>query len=340
MIDLTYADKKHIERLVQQEGSVKYIFDSFVRSVGAYLTNWEESESNDLWSRNRTIEKQIKNELNSLQEKLVSNIESYSADAWKRSHAKTDDLVEAYIKDLSISKVAKEGMFARNESALKTFLSRKVDGLTISERVWNIVDGAKTNLEFYLGSGLATGRRADLISQDIRQLLKEPDRVFHRIRNKAGKLVPSAPMKDYHPGTGVYRSSYKNAMRLAVTNTNAIYRQTDCERWSTLDFVIGIEIKRSPSSSYGDCAICDPLAGKYPKTYVFKGWHPWCICIAVPILMEADDFSAALMDDDFSNVEYISDIPASSREFFNDMLSKKTVTTDSYLFQDNKQFFS
>lgn len=336
---LSFHEKQHLERLIQQEGSVKYIFDEFVRKTGVHLSQWVDTGSNDLWIRNKTIERRMESELSGLREKLVSNINSYTTDAWKRSHAKVDELVEAYIKDLSVSKLVKEGMFARNAEALQTFLKRKVEGLNISERVWAIADGAKENIEFYLESGLATGRRADQISQDIRQLLKDPDRRFHRIRNKDGKLVPSAPMKDYNPGQGVYRSSYKNAMRLAVTNTNSMYRQTDCERWSQLDFIKGIRIQRSKSTTYGDCVICDPLAGDYPRDYMFRGWHPFCICFATPILMDEDDFMDALINEDFSGVDYIKDLPADARNFFQDQLAKKNVTTDSYLFKDNKKYF-
>nr|WP_319512244.1 hypothetical protein [uncultured Draconibacterium sp.] len=338
MKKITFHERQHINRLLQQQGSVKYIFDEFVKKTGYYLTQFVEPGNMSLWTRNKHIEKMLDSELKILHDKLVQNISDFTTDAWNRSHANTDEIIEAFIKDLPISKIVKEGMFARNAEGLQTFLKRKVDGLTFSERVWKLADGAKENIEFYLESGLATGRRADLISQDIRQLLQNPDRRFHRIRNKDGKLVPSAPMKDYNPGRGVYRSSYKNAMRLAVTNTNAMYRQTDCERWSQLDFIKGIKIQRSSSASE-PCVICDPLAGKYPKDYVFKGWHPWCICYAVPILMDEDAFMDALNNDDFSGVDYIKDIPTESRVFFQKELEKKSVTLDSYLFKDNRKYF-
>ena len=100
------------------------------------------------------------------------------------------------------------------------------------------------NLEYYLSSGLSSGRPAALIGQDIRQLLNEPNRRFRRVRDANGKLVPSQPMKDYHPGQGVYRSSYKNALRLAVTKTNKAFRTADYERWQNMDFVTGIEVER------------------------------------------------------------------------------------------------
>lgn len=163
-------------------------------------------------------------------------------------------------------------MFSRNADALNTLLKRKDEfGKTISSRVWDITDGAMDNLEYYLSSGLSSGRPAALISQDIRQLLNEPNRRFRRVRDANGKLVLSQPMKDYHPGQGVYRSSYKNALRLAATETNKAFRTADYERWQKMDFVTGYEVERSPSN-HGPCPVCDAKAGQYSKDFKFTGW--------------------------------------------------------------------
>ena len=133
-----------------------------------------------------------------------------------------------------------------------------------------------------------------MISQDIRQLLNEPNRRFRRVRDANGKLVPSQPMKDYHPGQGVYRSSYKNALRLAATKTNKALRTADYERWQNMDFVTGIEVERSPTN-HGPCPVCDAKAGKYPKDFKFTGWHPHCICVATPIMMDHEEFAEWLL---------------------------------------------
>jgi hypothetical protein len=335
---LSFHERKHLEKLLQQQSSIKYIFDAFVRRIGVHMTGWSDSGSEGVWIRNANVEKAIEEELSQLRDDIIENVNRFSSDAWNRSNVKADDLVTSFIKDLSIGEVARKGMFARNEEVLKTFLNRKVEGLSLSDRIWNITGTAKDNIEHYLSSGLSTGRPATLISQDVRQLLKEPDRRFHRIRNADGKLVPSAPMEAYKPGRGIYRSSYKNALRLAVTNTNEIYRITDHERWQNMPFIKGVDIRRSPSNR-GACPICDAMVGKYPKSFLFKGWHPWCICIATPILMEEDAFIDSLVNDDFSSAQYIQDIPKGPRSYLEDMLAKKNVSTKSYLFVDNAKYF-
>lgn len=338
MPDLNFHEINHINKLLQQQGSLKYIFDEFVRKTGVLLTQWNEYPSGDLWSRNQRVQQSIEQEMAVLHEKLNKNIENYTSDAWNRSHLKNDELVNGFIKNLAISQTVKEGMYARNAEALSVFIKRKVDGLSLSDNIWKITGNAKQNIEFYLESGLSTGRSAALISQDIRQLLQEPDRRFHRIRNADGKLVPSQPMKDYHPGQGVYRSSYKNALRLAATNTNEMYRITDNERWNKLDFVIGFNVRRA-TVNYGPCPICDAMVGNYPKSYVFRGNHPFCICVATPILMDEDAFIDALVNDDFSDVKYINNIPESGKKYITGLLEEKKISTKSYILRDNGKFF-
>lgn len=93
---------------------------------------------------------------------------------------------------------------------------------------------------------------------------------------------------------GVYKSAAKNAMRVARTETNMAYRAADHERWSDMDFVLGIHIETSNSHEKkmpkGD--ICDRLAGDYPRDFDFCGWHPQCFCHATPILPSDDEMLA------------------------------------------------
>lgn len=208
MKNLSFYEQQHVLRLLKQEGQVKYIFDEFVRKSGAILSKWKENSTGNVWIRNAALERQLENELVDLHARLLANINNHSTEAWKLANKKTDDLIAGFIKDLAVSEVQQRGMFSHNEKAMQAFLNQKIDGITVSGRVWEIANGAKTNLEFYLQSGLSVGRPAAMISQDVRQLLNNSDRRFRRIRDKNGKLIPSKPMENYHPGQGVYRSPY------------------------------------------------------------------------------------------------------------------------------------
>lgn len=309
MKSLTFYEQQHLQKLLQQQGSVKYLFDDFVRQAGPLLARWSDHNKASVWVGNQTVENSIERLLSDLHSGLLANITDNMVQSWNRGNKKADDLVSSFIKDLSVSDTLRDKMFSRNAEALNVMLNRKDEyGLTVSDRVWNLANGAKDNLGYYLASGLSAGRPSALISQDVRQLLHQPDKRFHRVRDKNGNLVSSQPMKDYHPGQGVYRSAYKNALRLSSTQTNKAFRSADYERWKNMDFVLGIEVERSPSHK-GPCPICDALAGRYSKEYKFTGHHPFCICIATPIMMDHEDFADYLLDDTIKQDKIITRMP-------------------------------
>lgn len=203
--------------------------------------------------------------------------------------------------------------------------------MNLSKRVWDISKQTKGHIELFLESGLSTGRSAEAIGRDFRQLLYDPNKRFRRIRDEEGNLVLSQPMKNYNPGRGVYRSSRMNALRVASTETNMGYRMSDVERWKQLDFVQGYEVKRS--ANVHPCVICDSLKGKYPKGFVFPGWHPFCICYAVPIVMGHDDFADYLLSEKVQEADIVNTIPGNATQFF----SKNTkYLENSYIAKYNK----
>ena len=222
--------------------------------------------------------------------------------------------------------------FARNKESVDAFFKRKSEygGLNLSQRVWKYVGDFKTEMEMALSVAMGEGKSAATVSREVRKYLQRPDMMFRRFRVKTGEqdifdadgnVVGKEPvygrvwkrkvvdavtgnvswqtvnLKDYSFGRGVYRSSYKNAMRLARTETNMAYRTADQERWRQLDFVIGYRVVLSDNHPEPD--ICNDLSAKrgekgsrgvYPKDFVFKGWHPQCRCYVVPILADEKEF--------------------------------------------------
>ncbi|GAG87786.1 unnamed protein product, partial [marine sediment metagenome] len=146
--------------------------------------------------------------------------------------------------------------------------------------------GTKDQLELYLSSGISTGKSAAGIAGDIKQYLNEPNRLFRRVRQE-GRLVLSKAARGYHPGAGIYRSSYRNALRLAKNEINMAYRMSDHLRRQQLPFVTGIEVHLSASHPRLD--MCDDLAGKYPKGFIFMTWHVGCLCYTTSIMLNEKD---------------------------------------------------
>lgn len=131
----------------------------------------------------------------------------------------------------------------------------------------------------------------------VRQLLNEPHRLYRRVRDKDGNLKLSQAAQAYHPGRGVYRSSYKNAMRVARTEVNMAYQASDSERWTNSWWVKGIRICLSNNHTTLDSKgqptplvdICDDISGDYPPDFKFTGWHPQCRCYATAITCDYAD---------------------------------------------------
>ena len=332
MPGLSFYDKQHIQKIAAQQAVIANIFNQFILSVSPYLHKWSDAGKNNVWIHNQRIESAVDRELLNLESMLYANISAFQKDGWERAERKNDDFISQFIKGMSISSATKDGMFAHSLSAFEA-LKNDIDanGFKLSDRVWNITQQTKSQLEFYLDSGVVAGRNANGISSDIRQILQNPQKRFRRIRNEKGELVLSQPMKNYHPGQGVYRSAYKNALRTSATTTNIAYRSADYERWSKQDFILGIEIHRS-SNNRGPCRICDAMVGRYPKTFKFTGFHPFCICFATPITMEPENFADFLLNDTVPKEQVITDIPQGAKDF---VIENKDGLQSAFWYKDN-----
>lgn len=242
-----------------------------------------------------------KNRLDKLLSKVGQQMEAIIINGikaeWEVSNIKNDELVRANIDKVWKGKrgaqhVVKNSKryFQNNEPARDAFIARKTDGLNLSDRVWRYTHQFKGEIEMGLDLGLREGKSAEEMGRDLRQYLQQPDKLFRRVRDEHGQLHLSKRAAAYHPGAGVYRSSRANALRLTRTEPNIAYRTADFTRWQQLDFVVGIEIRLSNNHPCTD--ICDILAGKYPKDFKFTGWHPQCMCHAVPILKTMEEMQA------------------------------------------------
>lgn len=264
-----------------------------------------------------------------LASRITTVIESGSKKQWLFACSKNDGFIASILETSKLSKARLKKMQDQNLDALKTFQGRKVEGMNLSQRVWKYVGQYREQLEAAIDAGLGEGRSAAQLSRDVRQNLRDPNRLFRRVRDKRGNLVLSKAARAFHPGRGVYRSSAKNAARLTRSEINMAYRESDYLRWQSLDFVVGFEVKRSNHEPLCDCDICEKLKGRYPKHFKFKGWHPQCMCYAVPILMDEEtfdenelgDLKAALRGTQYKRLEaknVVVDVPDGFKEWVKD----------------------
>lgn len=234
-----------------------------------------------------------------LAKKIQGVIVRGTAAEWRAACDKNDAFLKSILRTSRLTPEEAEQYQARNLEALQSFQQRKVEGLGLSQRVWKYVGDIKDTIELGIDVGLGEGRSAQQLSKDLRQCLQQPDKLFRRVRDKYGNLRLSKAAALYHPGQGVYRSSARNAQRLARTEVNMAYRQAEYLRWQQLDFVVGIRIWLSNNHTVLDSKgrpqplvdICDELKGDYPKTFRFVGWHPQCRCQVTPILSDYDEYN-------------------------------------------------
>ena len=242
------------------------------------------------------LDKQADKVIKELSPALLTYINTRISDVWGLSNSKNDALVDNLFT--RIKKEPKISFKSHNEKQLETFLNRKVKGLTISDRVWNLNGTFKSEIESAVSAAIEKGQSAQSLAKDIKKYLNNPDARFRKIRDKFGNLKPSKNALSYNPGQGVYRSAHANALRLARNEINLAYRESDYLRWQKMPFVVGYRIQTSNRVATV-CPICKDLAGVYPKSFKFLGWHVSCMCTCIPIMVSDSEFNKVLEDETY-----------------------------------------
>lgn len=238
--------------------------------------------------------KQVERLLDALHSSVQATVTDGIRLGWSLADDKNDALVRRVFGKCAdkLTPAQQRIYLARNADALEAFIARKTAGLNLSDRVWRYTNAFRSEIEMGLDIGIRSGLPASQMARELKKYLQHPDKLFRRVRDKHGMLKLSKAAAAFHPGRGVYRSSYKNARRLAATETNIAYRTADYERRQSQPMVVGIEVHLSGNHTclgrdgkmHELTDICDDLAGKYPKNFKFTGWHPLCRCFATEIL--------------------------------------------------------
>lgn len=317
-------DKKHKANIRKNLKAVEELFQS-AANKGAHIgdsSGFSDSDKPFFFKDYPKVKKQMDELMDSVRLGLQGIIETGDREEWLLSCEKNDALINMITSSTKLPKSQISQWKAPNLEALAAFQGRVEAGMGLSDRVWRIAEQFKQELELALDIGLGEGKSAAELSRDVRKYLNEPNRLFRRVRDKHGILRLSKAAEAYHPGRGVYRSSYKNALRLTATENNMAYRKADSERWKQIPFVIGIRISIS-HNSHPCVDICDTLQGVYPKDFVWLGWHPFCRCAAVTELAKKDEFmdyqKKLLNGEDVSNYKFsgqVEEVPGNYKKWF------------------------
>ena len=301
-----------IQYLARIEAKLRQLYGNTYRAVIELsdVRKAIESGANFTWEGNPAAEKKLEQYLHDLSNKASLLIGNGVQQGYRRGEK---DAVAPILKKLGTSKTREEAVREictqateerrRQGMTAHAYATEERGGLTLSSRVWNLTGNAKKELEVIIQNGIIEGKGAKEIATSCKGYLNNPNALFRRVRNKeTGELELSKAAQKYHPGTGVYRSAYKNALRLVRTEMNNAYRRAEWESYQNNPLVKAYEIKLSnnhttttPSGKVKRLVdICDHLAGIYPKAFRWEGWHPNCRCVMVPILITPNQFGEYL----------------------------------------------
>lgn len=338
-------DKKHKENLAKRARKVQQLYDAAIKRIAqaAAPSLFDADQKKEFHFEDfPALKKEMEALMQDLGSSLQANIEDGDQESWTLSNTKNDAMVDSIIGKKKLPAKTVKAWKHPHLEALNAFIARKEAGMNLSRRVWNLTQQFKSEMELALELGMGEGKSAAALSRDIRKYLVEPNKLFRRVRDKSGALRLSKAAAAYHPGQGVYRSSYKNALRMTATENNIAYRTADHNRWQALPFVIGIEIHISNNHPTED--ICDLFDRKrFPKDFKFTGWHPWCRCYAVSVLAsqeEMDAYTTAIMNgEDVSHWKFTGQVEKMPKEFNKWMKDNQArienATSMPYFIKDN-----
>ncbi|MCT4251120.1 hypothetical protein HZP37_08460 [Elizabethkingia anophelis] len=343
-------DDLHRKRINKYLLAIERLYDELLLSCSSIIVRLKLKDELFQFRKYPSIIKDVDNYLVNYRDNLLKSIKTYTEYEWDFANTKVDEILKARLGSVKgkitpnmyeteIRKIANQ---SHNQKALEAFQNRKAGKFTVSERVWNISQQAKENIELAIEGAFKEGMSAHELARAIKSNLNNPDKLFRRVRDKHGNLVLSKNAQSYHPGQGVYRSAHKNALRLAVDQINTGYRNSEQIRIKANNDVVGQKINLSPSHKHYD--MCDELKGIYPKDFDWSKWHTGCMCFRTMIMKSETEFIKELNAGQNlppeSSENYVGDVPDNFVQWHKDNVDKmKNWKRKPDFIADNKKFF-
>ncbi len=293
-----YYDKLDALRTAQAS-RIARAYSSLVNRLAVLAVPLQLNSNGEFYFRNYPS---LNKAVNALIQELYTSVYGYTTaganGAWDLGTDVNNDLNSAAFANTDISLLndsVRETYFGANLGARRSFVLRKeTGGFSTSDKVWRNNRQLKQQLELSLEAGLSQGTSAQNLAKEIKQYLVDPDKLFRRIRSKEnGTLRLSKSALAYKPGRGRYRSSVKNALRLARNEINFSYEQSNGLKRQQSSFIVGVKITVSPSHNRSDDRggiSCYALQGNYPKDFDFTyKWHTSCKCRSLNILKSREE---------------------------------------------------
>jgi len=301
------------KRLNQYATNLQLLIDDLIASVTANIT--AQPSFPTLFSLDN---QHIDNLLEEYSTSAYSLIHNAQAAEWTAANLATDILVNGIVEQYLdyISPTRRAAYFLVNQDALTAFQARRISGLSLSNRIWNLSQQMKTQLEQTIATAIQNGTPAANLARQTQAYIANPQK--------------------HHLNT---HDTHAITMRLARSEINMAYRTAEQTRWKQLDFVVGYRILLSHKHNKTD--ICDILKGKYPKSFTWTGWHPCDLCYAIPILKTENELWAVDYDNNLStkSVNEITDVPDNFKKYIEENKTKiEKMKNKPFFVKDNEKF--
>lgn len=310
-------------RLSKYMTIVQGIYDRIVQKLAIALDGMEYDGSTEfLFDDFPELRQTINDLMLSYVSQMNNLIYSGTSSEWKNSNVMQDLLVRKALRAYDFEKGGDKynRYFQPNTEALKAFQRRADNGMNLSQKLWSQSIDLKKELEQTISTAIEKGQPAVVLSKRISKYLKDFPSMKADYTEKFGKAIDC-------------RDCQYASIRLARTEINMAYRKAEQLRWQQLDFVTGYEVKLSKRHPAPD--ICDDLKGKYPKDFVFLGWHPNCMCYVVPIVMSDEEYYGSPKTPE----SLITDVPANYKQYMiRNQKRIERMANPPYFIKDNPQY--
>jgi len=153
-----------------------------------------------------------------------------------------------------------------NGQAMDALIRTSYGGIAFSRRVWDITWSAERQIRNQINLAVLTGQSSAKVSRRIRGYMGIPD------------TFRGLAFKEYHPGAGIYRSAYKNALRLANTEMSRAYVEGTFRYAMMKDWVIGWKWRTGSGNPCDDCLDNEGTFFSKKDGPPNIPLHPFCAC--------------------------------------------------------------
>lgn len=294
-------DELHAANTESYERRVKRLYSAAVTAVSEITVPLSLDPNADFYFRNYPlVNDRINALMRELQSEVYATVTTGMEEEWALAVDKNNELANYAFGETVLrgSKALTDEYLASNQRAQRAFMLRKDNGLGLSGKIWSDVKQFKQELELALQVSIGQGKSAAQLASSIKYYLNDPDRLYRGVRDESGVLRLSRAALAYNPGQGRYRSSYKNALRLARNEINFSYEKSNFLKREQQSFIVGVRISVSPNHNPNDDKggiSCFSLQGDYPKTFDFTyKWHTNCKCRSLHILKTREELNEDL----------------------------------------------